>query len=144
MRNNVTFWHPAEFVPLSEDDGILATRGVDWFLSLLRRIDGLSLHSELCQEDWGVIVYARRAGKRFWIGLSFWPDEERAWLAHFHHHSFAWLQRWSASGKRELNRLITDFHSVLATEPDIRNIAWYHENEMRRANAGSSATPNTV
>lgn len=129
---------------MSEDDGILATRGADWFVSLLRRIDGLSVQSELCQEDWGVVVFAERAGKRFWIGLSLWPEDEQAWLAHFHHHSFAWLQRWSAAGKRELERLVGDFHSVLASESAVRDIAWYHESDMRKADAQSSATPNAA
>ena len=109
MRKNVTFRHPAEFVPVSGGDGILATAGAGWFVPLLRRIDGLSVQGELCQEDWGVVVFAERSGKRFWIGLSFWPDGEQAWLAHFHHHSFAWLQRRSAAGKRELERLVSDF-----------------------------------
>jgi hypothetical protein len=90
----------------------------------------------------GVVVFAERGGKRFWIGLSHWPDDEQAWLAHFHHHSFAWIQRWTATGKRELDRLVTDFHSVLAAEPAVRQIEWYHENEMRRADAQGSATPN--
>jgi hypothetical protein len=143
MRKNVTFRHPAEFVPVSEDNGILATTGAGWFVSLLRRIDGLSVQSELCQDDWGVVVFAERSGKRFWIGLSFWPDGEQAWLAHFHHHSFAWLQRRSAAGKRELERLVSDFHSVLASEPTVGDIAWYHESDMRRAaDAQSSAMPN--
>jgi hypothetical protein len=89
MRNSVTFRYPAEFIAVSEDDCILATSGADWFVSLLRRVEGLSVQSQWCQEDWGVVVFAERGGKRFWIGLSFWPDGEQAWLAHFHHHSFA-------------------------------------------------------
>jgi len=143
MRNNVTFRHPAEFISSSENDGILATRGADWFVSLLRRIDALSVQSELCQEDWGVVIFVERGGKRFWIGLSQWPEGEQAWLAHFHHHSFAWLQRRSAAGRRELERLIVDFHSVLASEPAVHNVAWYHESDMGRAEAQGSATPNT-
>jgi hypothetical protein len=98
----------------------------------------------LCQEDWGVVVFAERAGKRFWIGLSLWPEDEPAWLAHFHHRSFAWLQRWSAAGKSELERLASDFHTVLASEPTVRDIAWYHESDMRRAHAPSSTTPNAA
>lgn len=87
MRNNVTFRHPAEFVETEE--GILSIDGVAWFVDLLRRIDGLGVDATLCQEDWGVVVFAQRAGKRFWIGLSLWPEDEPAWLAHVHHHSFA-------------------------------------------------------
>jgi hypothetical protein len=102
------------------------------------------VQAELCQEDWGVVVFAERGSKRFWIGLSLWPEDEQAWLAHFHHHSFAWLQRWSTAGKRELERLVGDFHSVLANEPTVRDIEWYHERDMRRADAQSSATPNAA
>ncbi len=141
MRTNVTFQHPAEFVPVSENDGILSAGAADWFVSLLRRVDGLLIRGCLCQEDWGVVVFAERAGKRFWVGLSFWPDGESAWLAHFHHHDFAWLQRWSRAGRHELACLIGDFHAVLASEPVIHNIAWYYERDLMRADAPSSATP---
>jgi len=143
MRNNVTFRYPAEFIPVSDDDGILATTGADWFVALLRRIDGLSVQNDLCQEDWGVVVFVERDGRRFWVGLSLWTGES-AWLAHFHHHSFAWLQRWSAAGKREWERLVGDFHSVLASEPEVRDIRWYRESDMRRADAQSSDTPNAA
>ena len=68
MRNNVTFHYPANFVPVSDDDGILSVTAADWFVSLLRRVNDLSVRSDLCQEDWGVVVFAERAGKRFWIG----------------------------------------------------------------------------
>ena len=144
MRTSVAFKYPAEFVPLSDEDGILAVSGAEWFVSLLRRVDGLSVQTELCQEDWGVVVFAERAGQRFWIGLSEWPDDEPAWHAHIHHDSFAFLQRWSAAGKRELERSASDIHSVLASEPKVRDIAWYHESDMNRAHAPSSATPNAA
>ena len=144
MRNNVTFCYRAEFVPVSDDDGILSVTAADWFVSLLRQVNDLSVRSDLCQEDWGVVVFAERAGKRFWIGLSFWPDDESTWLAHFHHHSFAWLQRWSAAGKQELDRVISDFHAVLAQDPAIRDIAWYREKDMRGADALSSTTPDAA
>jgi hypothetical protein len=141
MRNNVTFQYPAEFVPVPEDDGILSVAGTEWFIQLLQRIDHLSVEKELCQEDWGVVAFAQRNGKRFWVGVSFWPEGEHAWIAHFHHHSFALLQRWSAAGKREFERLVNDFHSVLATDPKVHNIAWYRESDMKGAHAPSSATP---
>src|SRR6266480_712439 len=108
MRTNVRFRHPAEFVPVSDEDGILAVSGAQWFVSLLRRVPGLEIDDELCQEDWGVVAFVRRHQKHFWIGLSFWPDGEHTWLAHVHHRSFAWLQRLSPSGKIELNRLVSD------------------------------------
>src|SRR5262245_37808392 len=45
------------------------------------------------------------------VGLS-----EGAWFAHFHHGSFTWFQRFSSSGKNELERLLVDVHNVLGDE----------------------------
>ena len=126
---------------VSHDDGILAVGGAQWFVTLLRRVVGLQIESELVQEDWGVVIFARRDGKKFWIGLSMWPDGEHAWLAHCHHGSFAWLQRLSSSGKNELQRLVCDVHSVLASEPAVSDIVWFDESQMRKAQPDGSATP---
>jgi hypothetical protein len=140
MRTNVTFRHPAKLVPLSEENGILAVRGAQWFTALLRRVPGLEIDSDLCQEDWGVVVFARRSQKKFWIGLSAW-DADGAWLAHFHHGSFAWLQRLSSSGKNELKRLLGDVHEVLAADPTISDIVWYEEIEMSKPQPAGFPTP---
>ncbi|EDY18573.1 hypothetical protein CfE428DRAFT_3958 [Chthoniobacter flavus Ellin428] len=146
MRTNVTFCYPAEFVRVSDEDGILSVAGAGWFVSLLERVSGASIESELCQEDWGVVAFAERAGKRFWIGLSGWGprEDDSAWLAHFHHHSFAWLQRWTTAGQRELERLTIDFHSVLASEPRVTDIAWYPEGEMKKAHPHGFSAPNAA
>ena len=81
-----------------EDGGdLLAVRGAQWFASLLQRVPGLQIDEHLCQEDWGVVCFVRRNQKKFWIGLNAW-DSEGAWLAHFHHGSFAWLQWISEVG----------------------------------------------
>ncbi|MGV3663187.1 MAG: hypothetical protein ACO1TE_23650 [Prosthecobacter sp.] len=139
MRNNVIFYHPAPFVPLSENDGIPSTAGADWFVALLRRVEGVIITEDLCQEDWGVVVFVKRAGRSFWIGLGCGPEDDHSWLAHLHHGSFAWLQRWSAKGRRELDRLICDFHSMLVSEAEVRDIAWYDEREMQGANVSAGA-----
>ena len=144
MHNSVTFQHPAEFVSALEDNGILATGAAGWFVALLGRVDGLLVQSELCQEDWGVVVFAERASKRFWIGLSGGPRDEPGWLAHFHHHSFAWLQRWSTAGRHELRRLVDDFHVVLVGEQAVRNVAWYDESDLNKADAPCSVTPHAT
>lgn len=140
MRTNVTFHHPAEFEPLSDEDGILAVGGAQWFVALLLRVPGLHIDGELCQEDWGVVVFARRNGKRFWVGLSAW-DVKHTWLAHFHHGPFAWLQRLSPSGKSELRSLVSDVHAVLADEPAVSNVVWYEEGEMRKPQPAGFRTP---
>ena len=141
MRTYVTFRHPAEFVGDSEDGGgVLAVSGAHWFAALLGRVPGLQIDEDLCQEDWGVVFFARRHQKKFWIGLSAW-DSEGAWVAHFHHGSFAWLQRFSSPGKNELRRLLADLHDVLASEPAITEIAWHEESEMSKPEPAAFPTP---
>src|SRR5262249_28049800 len=140
MRTSVTFRHPAEFVPFSDADDILAVSGAQWFAALLRRVPGLEIDDNLCQEDWGVVFFARRNQKTFWIGLSAW-DPEGAWLSHFHHGSFAWLQRFTRSGNDELKRLVADVHEVLVSEPAVTDIAWYEESDMRNPHPARFPTP---
>lgn len=141
MCNNVSFRHPAEFARLSSEDGILAVEGADWFIELLQRVQNLEIDPNLCQEDWGVVVFARRNNKKFWIGLSMWPEGEHAWLAHFHHASFSWIQKFSASGKAELDCLVAEFHNVLANQACVSEIAWHLESEMRLANPRTFSAP---
>jgi len=141
MRTNVTFRHPAEFVEDSGDgSGVLAVRGAQWFAALLRRVPGLELDEDFCQEDWGVVFFARRNQKKFWIGLSAW-DSEAAWVAHFHHGSFAWMQWFSSAGTNKLKRLLADVHDVLTSEPAITEIAWHEEGEMNKPEPVRFPTP---
>src|SRR5206468_3241355 len=94
-------------------------------------VPGLHIDQDPCQEDWGVVFFARRNQKKFWIGLSAW-DVDGAWLAHFHHGSFAWLQSFRTFGKNELNRLLADVHNVLVNESAITDITWHEESDMRK------------
>jgi hypothetical protein len=144
VRNNVTFRHPAQFVPVSAEERILSVKGSDWFVRLLKRIEDLTVSDELCQEDWGVVIFAARNGKRFWIGLSTWEDAEDAWLAHVHHHSLAWVQRMTAAGNLELEHLISDLHHALSATPNILDIAWYKENEMKTALPRGTPAPDST
>lgn len=141
MRNNVTFCHPAEYIEAPDSDGILGVRGVDWFVTLLRRVADLEIDDELCQEDWGVVIFARRHGKKFRIGLTCWPEEENAWWAHVHHGSFAWLQRFTRTGNEELKRLVSDIHDALAGDPMVSAIAWYSEREVQKVKPIGAARP---
>ena len=141
MRTNVTFHHPAGFVADSQDGaGVLGVNGAHWFAEVLRRVPGLQIDEHLCQEDWGVVLFARRNHKKFWIGLSAF-EADGAWLAHFHHGSFAWLQWFSSSGKDALKCLLADVHNVLASEPAISEIAWHEESEMNKPQPDSFPAP---
>jgi hypothetical protein len=142
MRTNVTFRHPAEFVSLDEAEGILAANGVEWFRELMLRIDGLVVQPEPIQEDWGVVFIADRDGCRFWIGISFW--DEGAWIVHVHHHSTAWVQRFTATGKASLARLAQGLHGVLQVDPLVSEIGWYFEADMTRPDANSAPTPDAA
>ena len=141
MRTHVTFRHSAEFIGSQEDGGgVLAVRGTQWFASLLRRVPSVELAEEFCQEDWGVVFFARCNQKKFWIGLSAWGSEE-AWHAHFHHGSFAWLQWFSSTGKDELKWLLAGVHDVLTSDPAITEITWHEEREMSKPNPAGFPTP---
>jgi hypothetical protein len=144
MRTNVTFRHPAEFTPVSEDDGILAVAGAAWFVDMLRRIPGLDVNSPLVQEDWGVVATATRSGCRFWVGLSLWPEGEAAWLAHVHHGSSAWIQRFTTKGKDELQRLARDLHTTLQSDSAVRDVVWYREADMVKPAPDGASHPDAA
>jgi hypothetical protein len=74
IRTCVAFRHPALFVPLSAEDGILSIRGAHWFVPLLKVVPDLEIKPTLCQEDRGVVVFAERKKKTFRIGLGAWTD----------------------------------------------------------------------
>lgn len=132
----------------SRSGGILAVRGGQWFAAQLRRVPDLHLGEDHCQEDWGVVFFARRNQGKFWVGLSAW-DSEGAWVAHFHHGSFAWLQWFSSTGKNELKRLLADFHNFLASESVVtesrgmKRMKWVSSSRpasRRRLRANQTAT----
>jgi hypothetical protein len=140
MRTNVTFRHPAAFVGDQQDGGgVLAVNGAQWFAALLRRVPGLELDEDPCQEDWGVVFVARRNQQKFWIGLSAW--HEGAWVAHYHQCSFAWLPGFGFTEEAELKRLLADVHDVLVNELAVTEIAWHEESEMSNREPAGFATP---
>jgi hypothetical protein len=142
MRNNVSFRNPVTFISVSEEESsILSVAGAGWFVSLLKRISGLTIRDELCQEDWGVVVFAERDGKKFWIGLSPWPEGDAARLAHLHQQSGGWLKRLTGSSEHELENLAADLHQVLSTESAISDIGWYCEKDMAKAYPQRYSTP---
>jgi hypothetical protein len=142
IRNNVSFRYPAPFVFLSNDDGILAANGAKWFVDMLKRVPHLDVNEELCQEDWGVVVFVKRNKRRFWVGLGLGMDmEENTWLAHIHHSDFAWIQRISSRGRNDFKQLITDIHAMLVNESGVSEICWYKETDMDQPYPSSSPTP---
>lgn len=139
MRHQVIFRHPAEFVPLSEDEGILGTNGAAWFVSILRGIPDLEIDEELVQEDWGVVVFVVRSERKFWIGISFLDESE--WRAHVHHGVFSWFQHFTPSGRAAFRRLVVDLHEALARTPEVSAIAWCTQREVDSPPPRGVATP---
>lgn len=122
MDDHIRFSCAQDFVGTEEVPGVLSVEGADWFQKILQRIAGLDVDAELCQEDWGVVFFAAREGKRFWIGLGGWPDPGGEWMVHLHHHSFAWKQRFSRAGKRALQALIADVEEALRADPSVSEV----------------------
>jgi hypothetical protein len=137
MRTTVSFRHPAEFVPLSDEDGILAVSGAQWFVYLLRHVPDLAIDDALCQEDWGVEMFAQRGATKFWIGLSAFGN---AWIAHVRHRSFAWLQRLSSSGKSALECLLVDIHRALTKDPSVSDVVWYDDSDLDKSRGFATPT----
>jgi hypothetical protein len=143
MRTHVTFRHPAEFVPVSEDDGILSITGVEWFLTILRQVPDLELDPDLCQEDWGVVVFARRTSGRFWIGVSMGPGfapEEDDWIVHVHG-ATSWLQRLSGAAAPAVDRLAHDLHIALQADPLVADVQWFTQRELNQGHRQGAPTP---
>lgn len=99
----------------------MSTDGAGWFVDVLRRVPRLVVDPDLCQEDWGVVVFAARDGFKFWFGLSFWDEGE--WLAHAHHRGV--LQRFRAAGKAAYAAVISAFHVALAEQDVMAEVTWY-------------------
>lgn len=127
MRNTVSFHYPAPLVVVSDEDGVLSIEGAGWFLDLLRTIRGIDLDQKVVQEDWGVVVRARRAGRSYWIGLSTMGEHE--WIAHVHHHSFAWLQRLSPGGRAARAALVGDVDHALRVA-NASGLKWFDEGDV--------------
>lgn len=141
MKTNVSFVCAEEFVPVSEEDGILSAKGAGWFVARLKAITGIEIADELCQEDWGVVVFAKKNGKRFWIGLSQLPDGEHCWLAHVHHAPWTLLQRISSSGRAALDDVVRDLDGVLKRDPKVSHVRWIHEEDLQKARDTWSDSP---
>jgi hypothetical protein len=137
IRNNVTFQHPATFVPTAEAEGIMSIDGAAWFVDLLGRIPRPAIDPDLCQEDWGVVVFGARDRLKFWFGLSFW--DEGAWLAHVHH--WALLQRFRAAGKAGYAAVISDLHDVLRHDDSVSDVRWYLEADVNLRGTGGAPSP---
>lgn len=137
MRNTVQFSFAASFVGAGAD-GIVGVAGAGWFVELLERIPGLEIDPELVQEDWGVVVLARRAGRRFWIGLGATDGHE--WIAHVHHAPFAWVQRLASAGNAARRALVDELDRALR-DGNASSVRWFDERDLALMSPAAAPSP---
>jgi hypothetical protein len=140
IRNHATFRHPEALEAHPDELDTLTIAGVDWFVDVLREIPRLAVDRELCQEDWGVVVFGRRDGFTFWFGLSYWDEEE--FVAHVHHRGL--LQRFRAAGRVAYATTIADLHVALSQHHSITHVAWHYESELDRSTSRGAASPDAT
>ncbi len=131
MRTNVTFRHTAKFVPLSDEDGIIAVNGAQWFAALLRRVQALEIDENLCQEDWGRRVICPTQ----WTKVLDWTKcVERK--RHMARPLSPWFTGVVAAVRFVWQERIEAFvgrcSPALAGDAAISDIAWYEESEMHK------------
>ncbi len=141
MRTTVSFEYPAPFVGTEADDaGVLSIKGAGWFASILSSIPELEVDSDLCQEDWGVVVFTKRRKMPFhfffWYGMA--EEPTHSWVAEVRHGGLFGLQRFVPKGQQELNRLVHDFNETLIHNPNISNIAWFNSSDDAFSPKGQS------
>jgi hypothetical protein len=137
VRTHVFFDCQIEFQAVGDAPDVLSVSGAEWFRGLLQRIPRLKIAQQLCQEDWGVVFFAARDRCEFWIGLSVGDHETGEWLAHCHHGSFRWRQRWSQFGRDGLRCLVVDLHQTLGQDPACTRIVWMTDREITGSLPGS-------
>lgn len=136
MRTNVSFRYPA---PCSDHEEIFSVDGAQWFIEILQAIPGIQIDNNLCQEDWGVVVFVQRNDARFWIGIGYRDEEE--WLAFCKPTAASWLPWRRRDYRREFGNLVEAMHDVLKNDASVSEIVWYEEPAMRTPNPKGFATP---
>jgi hypothetical protein len=128
MRNTVSFQYRAPMVVVSDEDGVVGVEGAGWFLDIIRTIPGIDLDQSVVQEDWGVVIPARLAGRSYWIGLSSTGDEHD-WVAHVRPHALAWLERFSPRARAARAALVGEVDRALRTA-HASGLKWFDENDV--------------
>jgi len=130
MRTIVRFEYPAPFVGTEEDNGgVLSVKGAGWFAVLLGSIPELVVDPDLCQEDWGVVVFAMRGKMRFdfffWDGLA--EEPRRSWVAELRHGGF--FDRFMAKKREGLDRLVGELDRALKHDPSVSRVEWFDDSD---------------
>jgi len=133
MRTTVSFEYPAPFVGTDPDGGgVLSIKAAGWFATILSSIPELEVDFNLCQEDWGVVVFTKRQKRPFhfffWYGLA--EEPTNLWVTEVRHGGLLGLQRFLPEGQQELRRLVLDFNETLVRSPNVSHIAWFSSSDQ--------------
>ena len=144
MRNHVTFkttrFNQTDVRPHFINDCCFGEDCIAWVIAELRA-RGWTDITEAWQEDWGWQTSGERDGRRYLLSVSLVPEDEPEWLVHVTERP-PLLDRLRGRGRLVvLPRLAPDLHEVLRAAPDVREVAWYDEEELRRGGARGAATP---
>jgi hypothetical protein len=61
-----------------------------------------------------------------------------------HHGSSAWIQRLTAKGKEELQKLARDLHATLDADVAVQDVVWFRESDMTKPAPDGIANPDAA
>lgn len=104
-----------------------------WLIEQLPQF-GFKVRTEPIQEDWGWVVRTSIGSARFWVGTSptFEDGNPPEWIIHLHHWDFAFVQRFTSSGRAAFVALARAINQMLNSCPEFTEVRWHFENDLRR------------
>jgi len=144
MRSHVTFktsrFNQTEVRPHFINDCCFGEDCIAWVIAELRA-RGWSDLTEAWQEDWGWHTSGARGGRRYLLSVGLIPEDEPEWLVHITERA-PLLDRLRGRGALTvLPDLAPALHDVLRSASDVRDVSWYHEDELRRGTSAGAAEP---
>jgi hypothetical protein len=129
MKKAASFEYPAPFIGTDEDEGgVLSVNGARWFASILNTISGLEVDSDLCQEDWGVVIFVKRNKNPFdvflWGGMS---ETANLWIVELRYGGIFGFQRFWPDARLEFARVLHDLTEALNHDSSVSNIQWFEK-----------------
>ncbi|HEX6104897.1 MAG TPA: hypothetical protein VFZ26_04895 [Gemmatimonadales bacterium] len=144
MRSHVTFKTPrfnqTEVQPHFINDCCFGEDCIAWLVGELRARGWTDL-TEAWQEDWGWQTSGERGGRRYLLSVGLIPEDEPEWLVHVTERPPLWDRLRGRGTLTVLPALAPTIHDVLRATPDVRDVAWYTEEELRQGGCTGAAEP---
>jgi hypothetical protein len=120
MKDHVQFEYPAPFIGSSEGGDVIGVEGVEWFDTLLSKVTGFSRSGSPIQEDWGVVFFMSSESYKFWVGISWYGENN--WIAHVHQSTLKFMLPFT--GRNELTSFAESLDTVLQDESRVKDVRW--------------------